>query len=192
MPVIVDRALQARALSALEPEWEARFEPRSYGFRPGRGCHDAIEAIFNAVGGKNPHRRWILDADLAAAFDRIDHDRLLRTGASDGGASSSASVVVTAVDSAAETARASSSSSRAITRRSSSISAASNASANRATSSRKPSTRTRAAASRSSSIPSTDATAHPSIMKRTQDVATPPSTRAKPCLTRRNQRITFG
>jgi RNA-directed DNA polymerase len=78
IPVIVDRALQARALNALEPEWEARFEPKSYGFRPGRGCHDAIEAIFATVGGKNPHRRWILDADLAAAFDRIDHDHLLR------------------------------------------------------------------------------------------------------------------
>jgi len=77
IPVIVDRALQARALNALEPEWEARFEPKSYGFRPGRGCHDAIEAVFTTVGGKNPHRRWILDADLAAAFDRIDHDHLL-------------------------------------------------------------------------------------------------------------------
>jgi RNA-directed DNA polymerase len=43
--VIADRALQALAASALEPEWEARFEPKSYGFRPGRGCHDAIVAI---------------------------------------------------------------------------------------------------------------------------------------------------
>jgi RNA-directed DNA polymerase len=77
IPVIADRALQAAVLGALEPEWEARFEPRSYGFRPGRGCHDAIEAIFCTVGGRNPHRRWILDADLAAAFDRIDHDHLL-------------------------------------------------------------------------------------------------------------------
>src|SRR5215471_17550230 len=42
IPVIADRAQQARVASALEPEWEARFEPRSYGFRPGRGCHDAI------------------------------------------------------------------------------------------------------------------------------------------------------
>ncbi|MBV8575811.1 MAG: group II intron reverse transcriptase domain-containing protein, partial [Acetobacteraceae bacterium] len=58
-------------------EWEARFEPKSYGFRPGRGCHDAIEAIFGTVVGRNPHRRWILDADLAAAFDTIDHQRLL-------------------------------------------------------------------------------------------------------------------
>jgi RNA-directed DNA polymerase len=49
IPVIRDRALQATVLNALEPEWEARFEPKSYGFRPGRGCHDAIEAIFATV-----------------------------------------------------------------------------------------------------------------------------------------------
>jgi len=56
---------------------QARFEPRSYGFRPGRGCHDAIDAIFHVARGANPRRRWALDADLAAAFDRIDHDYLL-------------------------------------------------------------------------------------------------------------------
>jgi len=77
VPVIVDRVAQARVVNALEPEWEARFEPRSYGFRPGRGCHDAIEAIFRVAGGANPRRRWVLDADLATAFDRIDHDHLL-------------------------------------------------------------------------------------------------------------------
>ena len=81
IPVIVDRVLQARVLNALEPEWEARFEPKSYGFRPGRGCQDAIEAIFQ-VGkggrGADPRRQWVLDADLAAAFDRIDHAHLLR------------------------------------------------------------------------------------------------------------------
>jgi RNA-directed DNA polymerase len=80
IPVIADRAQQARVANALEPEWEARFEPRSYGFRPGRGCHDAIEAIFQAAKGGNgasPRRLWVLDADLAAAFDRIDHDHLL-------------------------------------------------------------------------------------------------------------------
>ena len=42
----MDRCHQARVRNALEPEWEARFEPESYGFRPGRGCQDAIEAIF--------------------------------------------------------------------------------------------------------------------------------------------------
>jgi RNA-directed DNA polymerase len=76
IPVIVDRVLQARVVNALEPEWEARFEPRSYGFRPGRGCHDAIQAIFQVVKGANPARQWVLDADLTAAFDRIDHDHL--------------------------------------------------------------------------------------------------------------------
>jgi RNA-directed DNA polymerase len=77
IPVIVDRALQARVVNALEPEWEARFEPRTYGFRPGRGCQDAIAAIYLTVNGRNPHRLWALDADLAAAFDRIDHQHLL-------------------------------------------------------------------------------------------------------------------
>ena len=77
IPVIVDRCLQAVALGALEPEWEARFEPKSYGFRPGRGCHDAIGAIYSTLNGKNPQRAWVLDADLTAAFDRIDHARLM-------------------------------------------------------------------------------------------------------------------
>jgi RNA-directed DNA polymerase len=77
IPVIIDRCLQALVVNALEPEWEARFEPRSYGFRPGRGCHDAIDAIFHVARGANPRRRWALDADLAAAFDRIDHEHLL-------------------------------------------------------------------------------------------------------------------
>ena len=77
IPVLVDRVLQARVVNALEPEWEALFEPRTYGFRPGRGCQDAIAAIYLTVNGKNPHRQWVLDADLAAAFDRIGHQHLL-------------------------------------------------------------------------------------------------------------------
>ena len=77
IPVIADRALQAVGVNALEPEWEARFESRSFGFRPGRGCHDAIEAIYKVGRGPSPTRRWALDADLAAAFDRIDHTHLL-------------------------------------------------------------------------------------------------------------------
>lgn len=77
IPVVRDRVHQARVANALEPEWEARFEPRTYGFRPGRGCQDAIQAIYRTVRGRNPHRRWVLDADLSAAFDRIDHAQLL-------------------------------------------------------------------------------------------------------------------
>lgn len=77
IPVIRDRVQQARVKNALEPEWEARFEGRSYGFRPGRSCHDAIAAIFNFAAGKKARRRWALDADLTSAFDRINHDRLM-------------------------------------------------------------------------------------------------------------------
>ena len=77
IPVLMDRCHQNRAKNALEPEWEARFEPRSYGFRPGRSCQDAIEAIFDTCKGHGATRLWTLDADLAAAFDRIDHDHLL-------------------------------------------------------------------------------------------------------------------
>jgi len=77
IPVVMDRCHQARVRNALEPEWEARFEPRSYGFRPGRGCHDAIAAIYNACKGPMARRAWALDADLASAFDKIDHDHLL-------------------------------------------------------------------------------------------------------------------
>ena len=76
IPALADRCHQARVRNALEPEWEARFEPRSYGFRPGRGCADAIAALFTTLKG-NSKRVWIVDADLSAAFDRIDHSRLL-------------------------------------------------------------------------------------------------------------------
>lgn len=79
IPVIADRALQAHVANVLEPEWEARFEPRSYGFRPGRGCHDAVAAIHEIVKGRRARRIWVLDADLAAAFDRINHDHILQS-----------------------------------------------------------------------------------------------------------------
>jgi RNA-directed DNA polymerase len=77
IPVLMDRCHQARVRNALEPEWEARLEPRSYGFRPGRSCQDAIAAIYTTCKGPMAKRLWALDADLAAAFDRINHDRLL-------------------------------------------------------------------------------------------------------------------
>jgi RNA-directed DNA polymerase len=74
IPTLRDRAAQTLARFALEPEWEARFEPNSYGFRPGRSRHDAIEAIFGAIKHK---AKYVLDADIAACFDRIDHAALL-------------------------------------------------------------------------------------------------------------------
>ena len=74
IPTIKERALQALVKLALEPEWEARFEVNSFGFRPGRSCHDAVEAIFNAIRYK---AKYVLDADIAKCFDQIDHKALL-------------------------------------------------------------------------------------------------------------------
>lgn len=74
IPTIDDRALQALVKLVLEPEWEARFEPNSYGFRPGRSCNDAIEAIFGSIRLKD---KYVLDADISKCFDKIDHKKLL-------------------------------------------------------------------------------------------------------------------
>jgi RNA-directed DNA polymerase len=63
--------------NALEPFWEARFEGISYGFRPGRGCHDAIEKVFR-VARSNTTRPWVLDADIEGAFDNIGHVALVK------------------------------------------------------------------------------------------------------------------
>lgn len=74
IPTMRDRAAQALVKLALEPEWEARFEPNSYGFRPGRCAQDAIEAIFNYIRLKP---KYALDADIEKCFDRIRHAALL-------------------------------------------------------------------------------------------------------------------
>jgi RNA-directed DNA polymerase len=74
IPTMKDRALQALVKLALEPEWEARFEPNSYGFRPGRSCQDAVQAIYDAIRYK---AKYVLDADIAKCFDCIDHEALL-------------------------------------------------------------------------------------------------------------------
>jgi RNA-directed DNA polymerase len=77
IPTIVDRCVQAMVKNALEPFWEARFEGSSYGFRPGRGCHDAIEKVF-ALARPNTTRPWVLDADIEGAFNNIGHTALLQ------------------------------------------------------------------------------------------------------------------
>lgn len=74
IPTMKDRALQALVKLVLEPEWEAKFEPNSYGFRPGRSCHDAIAGIFCAI---NKKPKYVLDADIAKCFDRIEQKKLL-------------------------------------------------------------------------------------------------------------------
>ena len=75
IPTIRERAKQCLCKLALEPYWEAKFEPNSYGFRPGRSTHDAIEAIYS-----NLHHnvdKWVFDADIQKCFDTINHEALL-------------------------------------------------------------------------------------------------------------------
>lgn len=75
IPTMENRALQMLVKLALEPEWEAKFEPNSYGFRPGRSAHDAIEAIYIAISQKP---KYTLDADIEKCFDQINHKALLK------------------------------------------------------------------------------------------------------------------
>ena len=70
IPTLRDRAAQALAALALEPEWEARFESNSYGFRPGRSAHDAISAIFHGLRSK---AKYVLDADITKCLEPSSH-----------------------------------------------------------------------------------------------------------------------
>ena len=74
IPTIEDRVKQGMVKMAVEPEWEAKFEPNSYGFRPGRSCHDAYGGIFGALKRK---KAYVLDADISGCFDNINHKALL-------------------------------------------------------------------------------------------------------------------
>jgi RNA-directed DNA polymerase len=84
IPTMKDRAMQYLVKLALEPEWEAVFEPNSFGFRPGRSVHDAAVAVKHGLGAEGAGRanqrsrcRWILDADIQSFFDEIDHNVIL-------------------------------------------------------------------------------------------------------------------
>jgi RNA-directed DNA polymerase len=77
IPALENRVAQTIVKNALEPSWEARFENHSYGFRPGRSCHDAIEQCHTRL--RNGGDTWILDADLKGAFDHLSHQFILDT-----------------------------------------------------------------------------------------------------------------
>ena len=80
IPTMKDRAMQALLYITMVPEWEAKFEPHSFGFRPGRNPIDAITYIsrnFIPKKGNKTHPGWVLDADISACFDNINHDALL-------------------------------------------------------------------------------------------------------------------
>lgn len=76
IPTIKDRVLQAVVKNSYEPHFEVKFEANSFGFRPGRSTHDAIEQCFSRL--QKGRDTWVLDADIKGAFDNIDHDFILK------------------------------------------------------------------------------------------------------------------
>jgi RNA-directed DNA polymerase len=76
IPTVADRVVQAALKLVLEPIFEADFQPCSYGFRPGRRAHDAIAEIHHLASGTRDYH-WVLEADIRACFDQIDHGALM-------------------------------------------------------------------------------------------------------------------
>jgi RNA-directed DNA polymerase len=74
IPVVKDRIVQTAVKLVLEPIFEATFRAMSYGFRPGRGCHDALREVDGLLKEGFTH---VVDADLAGYFDSIPHERLM-------------------------------------------------------------------------------------------------------------------
>ncbi len=74
IPTVKDRIVQQAVRLVIEPIFETRFRDGSYGFRPGRGCHDALREVDRLITDGYAH---VVDADLAGYFDSIPHDRLL-------------------------------------------------------------------------------------------------------------------
>lgn len=76
IPTVADRVVQASLKAVLEPIFEADFLPCSYGFRPNRRAHDAIAEIHH-LASEPTHYTWVLEADITACFDEIDHTALM-------------------------------------------------------------------------------------------------------------------
>lgn len=74
IPCVRDRVVMTATKIVLEPIFEADFSPVSFGFRPKRSAHDALGAVRAGIG---QGRLWVLDADIKACFDNIDHDALM-------------------------------------------------------------------------------------------------------------------
>ena len=75
IPTMIDRAMQALHLFALDPVAETTADKNSYGFRQQRSCADAIEQSFNALNSATT--QWVLEGDIRSCFDKISHDWLL-------------------------------------------------------------------------------------------------------------------
>ncbi len=74
IPTVLDRFIQQAVLQVLQGRWDRTFSEHSYGFRPGRSAHQAVEA---AQGQIAAGYRWVVDLDLEKFFDRVNHDKLM-------------------------------------------------------------------------------------------------------------------
>lgn len=74
IPTVLDRFIQQALLQVLQPEWDGTFSDASYGFRPGRSAHQAVE---RAQGYYRDGYHWVVDLDLEKFFDRVNHDKLM-------------------------------------------------------------------------------------------------------------------
>ncbi len=75
IPAVRDRVAQEVLRRLLSPLFEARFHDQSYGFRPGRSCHQAVEKVLEL--GRQGYR-WVLDADISGFFDNLSHRAMMR------------------------------------------------------------------------------------------------------------------
>ncbi|MBZ9689879.1 group II intron reverse transcriptase/maturase [Clostridium estertheticum] len=76
IPVIKDRIFQNIVKNALEPQWEAKFEPSSYGFRPKRRTQDAIVNLFTKLSSRST-RQWVFEGDFKGCFDNLNHQYIM-------------------------------------------------------------------------------------------------------------------
>jgi RNA-directed DNA polymerase len=76
IPTVLDRFIQQAVMQVLQGRWDATFSEHSHGFRPGRSAHQAVKKAQQYVAGG---RRWVVDIDLEKFFDRVNHDRLMKS-----------------------------------------------------------------------------------------------------------------
>jgi RNA-directed DNA polymerase len=74
VPTVLDRFIQQAVMQVLQKRWDRTFSERSYGFRPGRSAHQAVEAAQKYIAAGH---RWCVDLDLEKFFDRVSHDKLM-------------------------------------------------------------------------------------------------------------------
>lgn len=77
IPIIKDRIFQNIVKNSLEPQWEARFEPSTYGFRPKRSTQDALVNLFTKLSSKST-RKWIFEGDFKGCFDNLNHEYIMK------------------------------------------------------------------------------------------------------------------